>query len=362
MDVHDYPGRPGGPDDVIRVLRQYMPRILFVLVVVIVLLFAFSMVYSVDASDVGVILRYGQYDRTDEPGLHLKWPWPIESVYFVPIRRVNTIEFGFETEQPGRRTVYAPRDAQQIQVAELLTGDLNLAHVEWIVQYRIKDARDYLFQMGTTEPVGSASIPQGEEDEVNAAVPDTIRDVSESVMRNLVGNTSIDAVITFGREQIAGDAQREIQEMLDGFHAGVDIITVKLQTTAPPEDVKDAFQEVNRARQNKERVVNEAEGERNLRLPAARGHKDQMVLEAEGYADRIVLEAKGQISAFEAKLAEYEKAKEVTKTRLYLDAMEEILAGVGSKTIIDESIQGVLPLLNLDTQPTPPTPAVGSGR
>jgi membrane protease subunit HflK len=175
------------------------------------------------------------------------------------------------------------------------------------------------------------------------------------VLRRLVGDRSVDSVLTLGREDIATQAKLEIQEMLDEFDAGVEIVTVKLQSTSPPEGVKDAFQEVNRARQNKERVVNEAEGERNSKIPAARGRKDQMISEAEGYAERIILETLGRVAAFEAQLLEYEESPEVTRTRLYLEAMEEVLNQVGNKTIIDSSVQGLLPLLNLDAD-APPVP------
>ena len=270
------------------------------------------------------------------------------------------MEFGFGTAQPGRVTRYAPKSADDLEVAEMLTGDLNLGHVEWIVQYRVKDSEQYLFKVGTAEAISRSRLPSGSDFEVNPAVPDTIRDVSESVMRKLVGDSSIDYVLTIGRDQIAKDAEILIQEELDGFETGVDVVTVKLQTTAPPTAaVQDAFQDVNRARQKKERLINEAQGERNFKIPAARGAKDKAISEAEGYQSRIVLETTGKINAFLAQLKEYEKAPAVTRQRLYLEAMEEILAKVGSKTIIDESVRGVLPLLNLDADT--PMPAVGKG-
>jgi len=308
----------------------------------------FTCFYRVDASEQGVVLRFGKHVRTSRPGLQTKLPWPIETVYKVPVQRIQTLEFGLETIQPGRRTQYAPQTASQLDVSEMLTGDLNLAQVRWIVQYRVSDPVQYLFKIGDVEYISTSRLPAGAWTDPNPAVPDTIRDVSESVLRKLVGDKSVDAVLTLGREDIAADAKREIQDMLNTYEAGVQIVTVKLQSTSPPEDVKDAFQEVNRARQNKERVVNEAKGERNRQIPAAEGKKDQAISEAEGYADRVVMETKGEVAAFQAKLAEYDKAPEVTKTRLYLEAMEEVLAGVGEKTIIDESVQGVLPLLNLD--------------
>ncbi|MFO7903254.1 MAG: FtsH protease activity modulator HflK [Planctomycetota bacterium] len=335
-------------EEVMRWLRRGTPLILAGLALLIVLLGSSTLFYRVDASDQGVVLRFGQHQRTTEPGLHMKWPWPIETVYEVPVRRVQVLEFGFRTESPGRVTDYSPETEQEMDVAEMLTGDLNLANVEWIVQYRVSDPAAYLFNMGTANGVPRASLPVGVEYDPNPAVPDTISNVAESVLRRLVGDVSVDSVLTLEREAIAVDAKREIQNKLDDFEAGVEIVTVKLQSTSPPEQVKEAFQEVNRARQNKERLVNEAKGERNSKIPAARGKRDQMISEAEGYAERIALETTGEVAAFEAQLTEYEKSPEVTRTRLYLEAMEEVLMQVDDKIILDESVEGLLPLLNLD--------------
>ncbi len=324
-------------------LKRYRRLIVLGLVVVAALWGLGSMFYSVDADSEGVVLLFGRYHSTTQPGLHAKWPAPIETVALVPVQRVQTLEFGFATESPGRVTRYANPTAQQRTVASMLTGDLSLAHVEWIVQYRIKDAFNYLFRLGDRSP--------------REAVRDTIQNVSEAVMRRLVGDASVDEVITIGRDQIANDAKAQIQEMLDTFESGVDIVTVKLQAATPPDEVKDAFDAVNRARQNKERVVNEARGERNRQIPAARGKRDQAISEAEGYGERVVREMTGRCNAFLSLLAEYEQAPEVTKTRLYLETMEEVLAHVEHKTIIDESIRGMLPLLSLDR---PQTGADGS--
>lgn len=315
-------------------LKRYRRLIVLGLVAVAALWGLGSMFYSVGADSEGVVLLFGRYAETTQPGLHVKWPAPIQTVALVPVQRVQTLEFGFATEVPGRVTRYASTTANQKTVASMLTGDLSLAHVEWIVQYRIKDAFNYLFKLGDRRP--------------RESVRDTIEDVSESVMRRLVGDASVDEVITIGRDQIATDAKIQIQEMLDTFESGVDIVTVKLQAATPPDEVKDAFDAVNRARQNKERVVNEARGERNRQIPAARGKRDQAISEAEGYGERVVREMTGRCNAFLALLAEYEQAPEVTKTRLYLETMEEVLAGVEHKTIIDESIRGILPLLSLD--------------
>lgn len=320
----------------------------------------YSSFYRVDASEQGIVLRFGKHVRTVEPGLQMKIPWPVEMVYTVPVRRVQSLEFGFRTVAAGRKTNYAPREDQLDDVADMLTGDLNLAHVEWIVQFRIDDAMASLFNIGDENSVVGEFIANIKHDDINPALPDVIQDVSESVMRKLVGDRSVDSVLTMGREEIASQAKIDIQDMLNEFEAGVEIITVKLQTTSPPELVKDAFQEVNRARQNKERVVNQAQGERNRQIPAARGRRDQMISEAEGYRERVVLETTGSINAFKAKLAEYEKAPEVTKQRLYLEAMQEVLGQVGNKTIIDESVNQMLPILNLNSEQPSHNPLRGA--
>jgi membrane protease subunit HflK len=330
------------------------------LAVVIVASVCMSMVYDIGASDEGVVLRFGKTLETVQPGLHWKLPWPIDTVYKVPVQRIQTLEFGFATEQAGRMTQYAPESKEDLAVSEMLTGDLNLGNVEWIVQYRVNDPVEYLFRIGNTESVDRRALTNGTQNEVNPAVPDTIRDISESVVRKLVGDSSIDYVLTIGRDQIAKQAQELIQKELDGFEAGVDIITVKLQTTSPPTvEVQDAFQEVNRARQKKEKVVNEAQGERNSKIPAARGAKEKAIAEAEGYRNRVELVATGKVNAFLAQLEEYNKAPDVTRQRLYLESMEEILGNVGQKTIIDKTVPGVLPLLNLEAGSS--IPSVGQG-
>ena len=314
----------------------------------LVALALYSSFYRVDASEQGIVLRFGKHNRSVKPGLQMKLPWPIEDVYTVPVHKVQSIEFGFRTVSAGRKTEYAKRNPALDEVADMLTGDLNIAHVEWVVQYKIDDAKASLFNIGDENSLYGDIINRLRSEPINPAIPDTIRDVSETVMRMLVGDRSVDAVLTLGREEIAAEAKVEIQKMLDKFSTGVEIITVKLQTTAPPESVKDAFQEVNRARQNKERVVNQAEGERNRQIPAARGKREQMISEAEGYKERVVLETLGEVNAFNAKLAEYQKSPEVTKKRLYLEAMQEVLGQVGNKTIIDESVNQMLPILNLN--------------
>ena len=315
-------------------LLRHRKQLIWAPLVLVAILFLWSVFYSVPADSEGVVLRFGRYARTTQPGLHMKLPRPLEQVIRVPVQRVQTLEFGFQTFEPGRVTIYE-RTEDDEAVALMLTGDLNLAHVEWIVQYRIKDAGDYLFR------IGGDPDPQ-------VAIGDAIRDVCESTMRKLVGDASVDEVIASARDRIAEVARTDVQEMLDTMEAGIDVVTIKLQAATPPNEVKAAFDQVNTAQQDKERVVNEAHRERNRMIPAARGERDRAISEAEGYKERAVLEITGRTNAFLAQLAEYEKAPEVTRTRLYLEAMESILSTVKNKTVIDESVPGVLPLLDLD--------------
>lgn len=325
--------------------RQYSKQIIAGAVLLVLLWGANSMLYKVEADSNGVVLRLGKFVRKTPPGLHFKWPWPIGVAYTVPVAKVQALEFGYRTVAPGRRTQFAPSSDDQRTLARMLTADLNLAHVEWVVQYRIETPEDYLFKIGGEAWMDAA-----------ANARDLIRDVSEAVMRQIIGDVSVDSVITIGREEIAAEAKESMQATLDGFEAGIKIVAVKLQSATPPDPVKDAFDAVNRAKQSKERVVNEAKGERNRLIPAARGQKDRAIAEAEGYALRVVMEAEGRTTAFLAKLEEYEKAPEITMTRLYLEAMEQILMNVDEKIIIDESIRGVLPLLQLGFDETMPAP------
>ncbi len=327
-------------------LRRYRRLITLAAVVVLGLWLVGSVFYSVAPDEEGVLLRFGKHAASTGPGLHTKFPWPIDRVINVPVEQIKTEEFGFGTLEAGRVTQFRRPTEEDARVAEMLSADLNLAHVEWIVQYRIADAFKYLFALG------------GEPDQTQA-VRDSIRDASESVVRRLVGDVSVDEVLTFGRDRIASDAKRELQAVLDGFDCGVTVVAVKLQTVSPPEPVKDAFDSVNRARQNKERVINEAKGERNRLVPEARGQRDRTVAEAEGYRERVVRAAAGRAHAFLAQLAEYKEAPEITKTRLYLEAMEEILQMVDEKLIIDESVRGLVPLLDLNAAGA--APAAGKG-
>ena len=209
----------------------------------------------------------------------------------------------------------------------MLTGDLNIAHVEWTVQYRIKSAKDYLFNV--------------------ADVEGTIRDVSEAVMRKLVGDRSVDEIITIGRAELRIEARELTQQKLDGLGCGVELKELNLQDVGPPEEVKEAFNKVNTARQKKDEVINQARAQRNKEVPAARGAAEGMIKGAEAYQKQKVLEATGEANALLLRNAAYLKARPETRLRLYLETMEKVLGQSQRKIFIDESVKGVLPHLDL---------------
>ena len=288
-----------------------------------------STYYQVEPDEVGVVQRFGAYARTTEPGPHLKIPF-IESVTKVPVQRQLKMEFGFRTVQAGQRTEYADPPAVRAE-AIMLTGDLNVAVVEWIVQYRIRDARAFLFHVRD--------------------VPETFRYMSEASMRQVVGDHSVDEVITIGREAIALQAKDELQRLCNLYGIGIEVQQLVLQDVNPPDPVKPAFNEVNQAIQEKERAINDAWADFNKAVPKAKGEAEQAVRAAEGYALERVNNAQGDAHRFEAFHEEYRKAPAVTRKRLYLETMGTIIPKAGRKLVIDETARGVLPLLQLGAAP-----------
>ena len=299
--------------------------ILYGVIAILALWLIFSSAYTVDADEVGVIQRFGKYVRTAQPGLHFKMPWGIESVQKVKVQRVFKEEFGFRTERAGIRTEYARGDFQEESL--MLTGDLNAALVEWIVQYRIKNPVDYLFRVQHVEA--------------------TIRYISESVMRQVVGDNSVDEVIILRRKEIATEVDELMQALLDEYETGIDIVTVNLQDVNPPVPVQPAFNQVNEARQEKVRIINEAWEAYNKAIPRAKGVAEQLVLEAEGYATNRVNRSQGDAERFLSMWREYSKAKDVTKRRLYLEMIGEVMPKVPKKFVIDSGLKSFLPLLQL---------------
>ena len=297
--------------------------------VILLLVGVFSSYYTVEPEEVGVVTRFGRFVRETPPGLHFKWPLGVEAVVLIRKQQVHKEEFGFRTEQAGVRTRYSPSDYSDESL--MLTGDLNIADVEWIVQYRISDPELYLFNIRDPERA--------------------LRDASESVMREVVGDRSVTEVLTVGRTEINSEVKERLQGVLDMYGTGLNVVTVKLQDVNPPDPVKPAFNEVNQARQEKEEAINQAQGAYNKVIPLAEGEALQAVTQAEGYATERVNMAKGDTNRFLAVLAEYEKASEVTRQRLYLETMAKVLPGLERKILIDPSSgAGPLPLLHLSEE------------
>lgn len=297
-------------------------RIVFAIIALIVLV---SGLYSVGADEIGVIQRFGKFMRRTDPGLHIKIPFGVETVRKVKIKKVFKEEFGFRTIKADVRTRYSGSGYKEESL--ILTGDLNVAEVEWIVQYKVKDSYNYLFKI--KDPV------------------ETLRAMSEAVMRRVVGDHSVTEVLTVGRIEIAKDVETGLQDLLDQFESGIQIVTVKLQDVNPPEPVRPAFNEVNRAKQDKEKMINEAWEDYNKRIPKAKGEAEQRIAEAEGYALERVNRSLGDASLFKQVYAEYRIAPGVTRRRLYLEAMSEILPKLKDIYIVDEKQKSILPLLDL---------------
>lgn len=293
---------------------------------IILLVLVFGSFYQVSPEEMGVILRFGKFVRTSGPGLHLKMPLGIEKLIKVPVQRQLKMEFGFRTVRPGIRTEYRVTPEVEKE-AIMLTGDLNVAVVEWIVQYKIKDPYKYLFKLRDAES--------------------TFRYMNEAVVRKVVGDNSVDEVITIGRARIAMEAKEELQKLCDLYEIGIEVNQLILQDVNPPDPVKPSFNEVNEALQEKERKINEAWAEYNQEIPKARGEAAQMIQAAEGYATERVNNAQGDAERFKAIYREYARAPLVTRKRLYLEAINEILPKVERKIIFDEKQKNILPLLNL---------------
>lgn len=300
--------------------------------VLIALIFLATTYFQVSADEVGVVQRFGRFVRTTDPGAHFKLPFGIETVTKVPVQRQLKAEFGFRTAVPGVRTQYVQSEETQRE-SLMLTGDLNVAVVDWIVQYKVKDPYKYLFKVRNLDGNGNGST--------------TFRDLNEAVMRAIVGDHSVNEVLTIGREKIQIDARNMLQQLCDRYETGIDVQQIVLQDVNPPDQVKPSFNEVNQAIQEKERSINDAWAEYNQEIPRARGEAEQAIRAAEGYALQRVNNAQGDVSRFVQVYEEYRKAPEVTRRRLYLETLNEMIPKAGRKVIIDEKNRGLLPLLDL---------------
>ncbi|WP_395750692.1 FtsH protease activity modulator HflK [Prosthecobacter sp.] len=297
----------------------------------------FSGVYQVSADSVAVVQRFGGYLGTEGPGLHFKLPWGIDRVTLVEIQQQKKLEFGFGTPGATNRNQFSRYDEQEGEKT-MVTGDLNTALVEWVVQFHIGDPVAYVFNFREPEP--------------------TLRDLSQAVMREVVGDRTVDEVLTIGRQEMETRCAERLRELVTALNMGVHIDQIQLGNINPPADVQASFNDVNRAKQEKESAINTASGNYNQIIPKARGEAEQKIKGAEGYAAKRINEAEGDAARFKAVLTEYLKAPEVTKKRLYLETMGEVLSQVPGKIILDDKASSFLPLMNLrqvEPQPAPAT-------
>ncbi len=323
MDKLRSGGGPGGSDD---------PRRGIILAAIVVLLLwgLVTCFYTVQPEQRAVVKRFGDVIGISDPGLHFKLPFGIDQTQFVATERVLKQEFGFRTVEVRSEggTRYSERDFDS--ESAMLTGDLNIINVEWVVQYRINDPIKFLYEL--REPTR------------------TLRDISESVMRRVVGNRLGSEVLTVGRVEIQSQGRDEIQQIMERYDAGIHIITVELQDVVPPRAVQPAFNEVNEARQERERMINEAQKRVNQEIPRAEGEAIRAIAEAEGYATERVNRAFGESVRFSAVLAEYRSAPEVTRSRLYLETLNEMLPTIGQILVVQDDQVGPLPLLDVNRQ------------
>lgn len=304
--------------------KSFLP-ILMIIIIIAVIIGSYSSMYEVDTEETGVVLRFGKFSGFSDPGLHFKMPFGIDQVYLVPTGRVLKEEFGYRTVTPDIRTTYNKNGLDEESLT--LTGDLNVSDVEWIVQFQVADPFKYIFNI--KDPIS------------------TIRDVSEAMVRKAIGNADVTQVLTTERAALAGAIEQDLQTTLNHYDIGVRIVTVKFQDVNPPDPVKDAFNEVNEAEQQKESLIFQAREQFNREVPRARGEAKSALQEAEGYAVERINKARGETNRFLALLTEYKKAPLVTRRRIHIETMEEVLPKLDETYIMDEKNGGLLPLLPL---------------
>ena len=293
-------------------------------IIIVILVVGFGSFFQVGAEEEGVVTRFGKHVRTVTPGLKMKIPF-MEKIYKVPVERQKKQEFGFRTQQAGIKTQYSRTGSVTEDEAIMLTGDLNLANVQWVVQYRVNDPYNYLFKVRNPD--------------------NTLRDLSEAITRQIVGDRTVNEVLTVGRAEIASEVKILLQEMAREYSLGIEIAQVVLQDINPPESVKQAFNAVNEAQQEKETLINQAKSEYNKVIPRARGQAQETIQKAEGYATQRVNNAQGEVARFNVLYDEYIRAPEVTKRRIYLETLQEVLPKLGDKIITSESGNNMIPLL-----------------
>jgi membrane protease subunit HflK len=320
-------GRGGMPSEP---WQRYLPLFPWIVGLLLALWLLSDISYTVKPYEQAVVLRFGKYHATTMPGLHFKVPLVDQ------VMKISVEEHGLRLPYGAASRADETAEPQRHQEEEtlMLTGDLNTASVEWTVQWKVTEPAEFLFR-----------FPMEDNDQF---AEDLLTTVARTVMNRLVGDYSFDEVIGAKRSDIASDARQDVQRILNGYACGITVTALQMQRVIPPERVKPAFDKVNASIQEKQKLENDAESSRNKLIPAARANRDKLIREAEGYASSRRAEATGEIEALLAKYRAYQRAPEITRQRLYLEAMQDVLQSVKNKTIIDADIKNLLPMLNLD--------------
>lgn len=322
MSEQDVTPKQGSP--------KIRPRLIVIIIaIVVVIILISSSLFVVDQTEEAVVLLFGKFNRIAAPGLHVKVPFGIEKNFNVPTQVVQNMSFGFRTEQAGVTTLYSPGDYPEESI--MLTGDLNIVDVEWIIQYRIMEPKNWLFNVENKEK--------------------TIRDISQSVINLLVGDRAILDVIGSERPSIEAQGQEQMNAIFDQYELGINVTTVKLRNIVPPAgEVQDAFEDVNKSIQDMNRLINEGKQAYNEEIPKARGQADQVIQQAQGYAAERVNNAQGDVARFNSVYAEYRTSREVTRKRLYIEMMEDVFEGETDTDLIDRNLENFIPLKQLRNQ------------
>jgi len=316
IEIKDYVKNKLGPQ------KAILPLLI---VIFLIIIGGYTSMYEVDTEETGVVLRFGKFSGFVDPGLHFKIPFGVDQIYLVQTGRVLKEEFGFRTVKPDIRTTFTKKGLEEESLT--LTGDLNVSDVEWIVQFQVADPYKFIFRI--KDPVG------------------TIRDIAEAMVRRSIGNANVTEVLTTERANLANDIQVSLQATLNQYDIGVRIVTVKFQDVTPPDPVKAAYNEVNESEQQRESLIFQAREQYNREVPRARGEAKKVLQEAEGYAVERVNKARGETNRFLALLTEYRKAPSVTRSRIYLETLEEVLPRLDEIYVMDDKSGGLLPLLPL---------------
>lgn len=298
--------------------------IIWIIILGLAAITAFSSIYVVDETENAVITRFGKYTKTEGPGLHTKLPFGIEKNYNVDIKTIRAEQFGFKTVKSGRNNEYRNNISEE---SEMLTGDLNIVDVEWVIQYKVVEPKSWLFNIYERQQ--------------------TIRDISRSVINTLVGDRTIFDVMSADRSTIQNLAQEQMNNQFNSLGLGINVTTVQLQNVVPPSGVQEAFEDVNKASQDMKRLINEGKEAYNSEIPKAQGEADRQIQIAEGYAAERINMAKGDVARFNSVYEEYKRSPRVTKERIYLETMDSIFGSEKKPDLIDSELENLVPVKNL---------------